>query len=354
MVPASAMYLAPLLVAILLSAGPALTDEPCAPVKPCEIPDAGPSGEQEAPADFATEARALFDLLSCQGKVPQGLAPEPVKVYCARQARLAVKQGEARRALEALLRPLRPVRLPSAVVYPLSGSDLASALAAYPDARNVTLTSRRPAGDPRLLARLHDRAALAAFLDEVAKEGERLAGGLGGEEGPLNRPALPVLLLALAVEGCEPVGLRYLSVESTGTLRYLGASEIASRERDGKGQDPFASCELSFVRQGEPPGTLPRFVRSLRVDLSDAGIAADPGPLAHLAAKGGFAALLAAATMLSGDGYTRFRELFLRRAVFLVSDGTGPTADQLKQAGFEEESHPRPGGPGKVVVIRRP
>jgi len=351
------MHLASITMAALLWAGPALADEPCAPVKPCEIPDAGPPGEREAPADFASQARQLFDLLSCEGNIPQGLAPEPVKAYCARQARLAAKREETRAALQALLRPLRPARLPSAVVYPLSGSDLASALAAYPDARNVTLTSSRAAGDPRVLARLHDPAALAVFLNEVAEEGERLVRGEGGERDlgrPGSRPALPILLWALAAEGDEPVALRYLNVEPAGTLRYLGAAEIASRVRDGTGPDPFASCELSFVRRGEPPGTLPRFARNLRVDLSDAGIAADPGPLAHLASKGSFAAVLDAATKLSGEGYARLRELLLGRSAFVVTDGTGPTPDQLRQAGLLEESHPRPGGSGRVVLIRRP
>lgn len=344
---------------VLLAAGPALGDEPCAPVKPCEVPDGGPAGAREGPADFGEQARQLHDLLACRGRLPDGLPPAPVQAFCARQAKSATRGGKARAALQSLLQPLRPARLPSAVVYPLSGSDLLSALAAYPDARNLTLTSSLPCGDPRLLPALREPARLSAFLTSVAGEGERLLLGTGGEPAPPARAgqrqgALPLLLWALAQEGGRPVGLRFFRVEAGGTLRYLGADEIASMLGAARGPSPFESCELAFLRTDEPAGAPPRFVRNLRADLSDAGIAADPGPLEHLAAKGSFGAVLAGAAALSDGGHARLRELLLRRAVFTISDGTGPTPEQVKQAGLVQESHRRPEVEGNVVVTRRP
>jgi hypothetical protein len=276
------MLLRSVLIA-LLAASPALAaEEPCQPVRPCEVPDAGPGPAREPPADFTSEARQLFDLLSCQGKPPDGLDALVVKAHCARQARLAARAGELRAPLRELLGKLHPERMPSTVVYPLAGVDLLGALLAYPEARNVTLTSSRPAGDPRLLARLRDPGRLAAFLESVSAEGEKLLRGEGGETSPPRRAgrptaALPVLLWALAVEGAEPVGLRYLRLEPAGTLRYLGAGEIASAERNKEGPDPFESCELSFVRRREAKGTLPRIVRHLGVDLSEEGLRLDPG-----------------------------------------------------------------------------
>jgi hypothetical protein len=323
-------------------------------VKPCEVTGQGSPQPREAPADFAEQARQLSDLLSCQGRIPEGMDAATVKAFCARQAKLATRSTEARAALQALLGPLRPARLPSATVSPLSGPDLLGALAAYPDTRNVTLTSTVACGDPRLLAPLHDRSRLAAFLAAVTEDGERL---LRGKEGPApaaGNTALPILLWALAVDGDEPVGLKYFRVEPGGTLGYLGAGEIASAERGAQGPRPWDSCEIAFVRRGAPAGTLPRLVRNLRADLSDAAAAADPGPLAHLDSKGSFGAVLARAAVLSGEGFTRLRELLLRRAVFTVSDGTGPTAEQVKQAGLLEESRSYPAGGGSVVVIRRP
>ncbi len=349
------MHVRALFLAGLLASGSALADEPCVPVNPCEIPEQGSSQAQPPPADFAQQARQLSDLLSCRGRVPEGLDPVPVKAFCARQARIQASAARARSALQAEVQPLRPARLPSAAVYPLSGSDLSSALAAYPDARNVTLTTDLPCGDPRMLDSLRDRGRLAAFLSSVEAGAERLLRVASGPGSASPRAAgedraLPLLLWAVAAEGGEPAGLKYFRVEPAGTLRYLGAAEIASMARNAKGPQPFDSCELAFVRRGEPAGTLPRLVRNLRADLSNAGVAADPGPLAHLDSKGNFAAVLSGAAALSGDGFTRLRELLLRRAVFTVSDGSGPTPDQVKQAGLVEESR---GGDPRVAVIRR-
>ncbi len=340
----------------LLGALSAHAEEPCVPVKPCEVPEQGPGQAREAPADFVEQARQLGDLLGCQGRIPEGLDPAPVKAFCARQTKLLARGAQDRAALQALLQPLRPARLPSAAVFPLSGSDLLRVLAAYPDARNMTLTSDRGCGDPRLVTSLRAPGRLAAFLSSIADQGEDLLRAVDGTSPRPGRAreqagALPLLLWALAIDGDEPVGLKYGRIEPAGTLRYLGAGEIASMEKAA--QSPFESCELAFVRRGEPAGTLPRLARNLRVDLSDAALASDPGPLMHLESKGSFVAVLAGATAVSGDGFSRLRELLLRRAVFAVSDGTGPTPEQVRQARLVQESRPRPGG-ASLVVIHRP
>jgi hypothetical protein len=337
----------------LLAASSAHAADPCVPVKPCEVEGPG-TAVREPAADFAPQARQLAELLSCQGPVPEGLAPAPVKAYCARQAKLVARGAGARAALQAALQPVRPARLPSAAVFPLSAPDLLRVLATYPDARNVTLISGRACGDPRLVDGLREPGRLAAFLSAVADEGEDL---LRAMEGQPRRPAparadpgaLALLVWALAVDGDEPVALKLVRVEPAGTLRYLGASEIASLAKASGGQGPFDSCELGFVRRGDPAGTLPRLARNLRADLSNAGVAADAGPLAHLDAKGSFAAVLADAGALSGDGASSLRELLLRRAAFTVSDGTGPTAEQVKQANLVEERAGR-----TLRIIRKP
>jgi hypothetical protein len=64
--------------------------------------------------------------------------------------------------------------------------------------------------------------------------------------------------------------------------------------------------------------------------------------------------LLAGAGELAGDGYGRLRELTLRQAAVVVSDGSGPTAEQLRQAGLSQEVQPLPGaGKGTVVAVAR-
>jgi hypothetical protein len=279
--------------------GLARADEPCKPVKPCEVPEgAGAPPPAETPADLGAEARQLFELLSCRGPAPAGLDAAKVKAFCAQAGRREEKAKAQRAAIQAALPQPRPEKLPSVVVYPLSGGDLLGALAAYPDARNFTLTARAPAGDPRP-ATLRDPARLEAFLADAAAAGE-------------PRAALPRLLLALAEDGDEPLGLRYFRVEPGGALHFYGAGELASL-----GDAAWANCELLFARKAEPARQ--RVVRLLAADLGDAAAAATPGPLAHLSSKGTFAAVLPSAGALGGDGYGKLRELFQKRAAVVVS-----------------------------------
>ena len=344
-------FLAPLILALALGPGLAAAEEPCAPVKPCEIPDddAAPP-PPETPADLGADARALFDLVSCRGRPPAGLDAAAVREFCGRQAPRLGRAHRAAAAFDALLTPLRPDRLPSAAVSPLSDAGLLRALLAYPGARNVTTLSPRRAGDPRLLPRLADPGRLRAFLSAVEADTEKLVrgagGGAGGEAG-----ALPVLLLAAAVAGQEPAALRFFRVEPAGTLHYLGPKELANLEEAG-GAGAFSSCELELVRPGQAAKAVT--VRHLAADLSDRGTAADPGPLAHLALKGPFAALLEEAGALGGDGYGRLRALLLSRSACLVTDGTGPAADELRKAGLTVEVRSLPGaGKDAVVAVAR-
>jgi hypothetical protein len=348
----------PTLLVLGLAPALAAAEEPCAPVKPCEIPDDdAPPPPSEAPADLAAEARALFDLVSCRGAPPAGLDAAAVRAYCGRLAPRLERAQRSTSALAAAVGPLRPARLPSAAVSPLSDAGLLRALAAYPAARNVTTTSTRGAGDPRLLPRLEDPARLRAFLSAAEADAEELSRGTaagrtigrGGEEAG----ALPALLLAAAAAGLEPAGLRFFRVEPAGTLHYLGPRELAAEEQ-ARGTAPFASCELELVRAGQP-GTRVT-VRHLAADLSDRGAGADPGPLAHLALKGPLAAVLQGAGALAGEGYGRLRALLLARVACLVTDGSGPSAAELRKAGLVVEQRPLPGA-GKdavVAVARRP
>jgi hypothetical protein len=289
-----------LLLVASLSALPgvlALADEPCKPVKPCEVPEGTTPQVVEAPAEFTAEVKELFALVACQG-VPAGLDAGVVKAYCGRKARREERARAVRAAVVAALPQPRPSSLPPVVAYPLSGGDLLGARAAFPDARNFTLTARTPAGDPRP-ASLREPAALRAFLDDVAP---------AGEPGQV----LPALLGALAEDGAEPVGLRYFRVEPGGALHFLGAGELAAL-----GAKAWASCELVFVRKAEPGRQL--VVRLLQADLTDAGAAAAPGPLAYLNARGTFAALLPAEGAADGPEYGRLRALLEKRAAVVVA-----------------------------------
>jgi len=287
------------LLVLLLAAPAARAEDPCVPVKPCEVPQGGAALPAPEPAaDFAAEARQLLALVSCQGAPPSGLDGAAVKAFCApkEKARREERARTVRAAIQALPKP-RPEKLPSVVVAPLSGGDLLAALAAFPEARNFTLTTRAPSGDPRL-ATLRDPARLRTFLESAAPQGAPPA-------------VLPALLAALAAEGLEPTGLRYFRVEPGGELHFHGPGELAAL-----GDEAWASCELVFARKGERDRT--RVVRVIAADLTDAAAAATPGPLAHLSAKGTFAALLPSADAVAGEGFGRLRALLKERAAVVV------------------------------------
>jgi hypothetical protein len=285
-------------VAALLALS-ARADEPCQPVKPCEVPEGTVPKAIEPPAELGAEVKQLFALVSCQG-APAGLDPGVVKAYCGRKAKREERARAERAEVLAALPEPRPEKPPAVVVSPLSGGDLLAARTAFPEARNFTLTGRSPAGDPRA-ASLRDRARLQAFLEAVAP-------AASGEPAAAH-PALAELLGALAAEGDEPVGLRYFRVEPGGMLHFLGAGELA-----GLGDQAWASCEVVFVKKGEPGRQL--VVRYLQADLGDA---AAPGPLAYLDARGAFAALLPGEGATAGPNHGRLRALLERRAAVVVT-----------------------------------
>jgi hypothetical protein len=296
------MRTTPAIACLLLAGLPARAEEPCVPVKPCEVPLGGGAGiPRESPVDFVAEVRQVHALLACEGTLP-GLDAAAMKAFCApkERARREERARAARAAVQAALPTPRPERVPPVVVYPLSSGDLLGALAVFPEARNITLTTRSPVGDPRP-ATLRDPARLRAFLESAAAPGEPAL-------------ALPALLAALIADGREPESLRYFRIEEGGALHYYGLDELATL-----GEQGWAHCELLISKRSEP-GRM-RIVRVLSADLSDAAAAATPGPLAHLSAKGTFAALLPPADALAGEGYGRLRALLKERAALVVRRG---------------------------------
>jgi hypothetical protein len=349
--------LVPALSALLLLAAPALAEEPCAPVKPCEV--GAEAAPQEAPADLSAEARAWFDLLSCRA-TPPGLDAGTVRAFCARQRpALAAYRDRYLAALRPALEPLRGARVPTAVVYPFSGPDLAGALAAYPDARSVTTLSALPFGDVRGLARLRDPARLRAFLDGVAAASAPLLEGRGGEAlaAGARVPAFALVLTALAAHGLEPAGLRYFRLEPQGSLHFLSARELST---PGDGAS-VASAELGFVRPGEDPAAQPRVHRHAAVQLSDGALAAEPGLLAYLAGRGKVAVLWRGGGAEAAAA-SRLRGALLGRTTVLLGDRTAPSAEEARAAGLVRQTGRAPvpfgasdaGAAGGIVALHRP
>lgn len=355
-------HLAALAATLALALPARAADEPCEPVKPCEVPDdgAGPA-EASAPADFSAEVKALFAVVSCSGApLPEGVDAKAVASFCKAQGQAiaAYRDGYLPRA-SAFLAKVRPASgLPTTVVYPFGGGDLLSALTTYPDARNVTTLSLERAGDPRRLATLKTGAQLAKSLEVIRATSRGLLTANDSKTENLQKGQrgeipgqLAFFLTALAIHGYEPVSLRYFTIQPDGSLHYLTHAEIAAAEKQvaktlrGSWEAPdfspaFSNSELVFVKKGGDPKKDARVHRHVGADLSDGALAKAPGILKHLEAKGRFVAMTKAASfLLWRSDFSKVRDLLLSRMTFMVSDATGIPPALARKAGFVQETY---------------
>jgi hypothetical protein len=303
--------------------------------------------------NFANEAKILYRVVACSGDtaLPSNLDSQIVARHCqSLKAQMArYRNGYLARA-EPFLASLRPTGLPDTVVYPFGGGDLLSALTTYPDARRITTLSLELSGDPRRITKLDNRR-----LDESLNLVDRDIGWLlaandstsktlmSSQQGDLPGQ-LSYFLVALAVHGFEPVGLRYFHVQADGSLHYYTAAEISAMEartapaRHGEWTSPdfseaFANSELVFRPVGSE-GPL-RVHRHIGANLRDDSLRKDGPILRYLQSQGRVAAMTKAASYcLWNPLFSRIRNYLLANMVFMISDGTGIPPEAARQAGF--------------------
>ncbi|MBI5209335.1 MAG: hypothetical protein HY927_05105 [Elusimicrobia bacterium] len=314
--------------------------------------------DREEPLDFIAQARTLFHIVACApgGEIPARFDGAAIGRHCAKMDDLIVK---FRRDWVAVAMPyisaLRPPGLPAAVVYPFGGGDLVSALATFPDAREVTAVSIEPAGDPRPVDAVDMKALQKSFaiLERDIALQFRVAHSRTDNMAVAAADALPSQLLfalvALRVHGCEPASLRYFRVLPDGSLAYLTADDLAAARRDGAKKEAglFENMELGFRRAAAPasPGHALVF-RHFDVDLSDRHLKADPGLLRHLEAKGRVAAMTKAASYLLWEkGFSLIRDYLLGHMEWMLSDSTGIPSSHARAAGFVQDTYGRYEGP---------
>jgi len=306
--------------------------------------EADPAGH-----DFIAEARALLVVGACaEGAVPAQIKPAVVAAHC-KQVRAAQADYQASwlaRAREFFAANV-PTSIPKVVVYPFAGGDLATALAVYPDADEITTLSLEPAGDPRALARL-DASQLRSSLATVATELRSLYRANFSVTmnmiGAMRAGKLPTQLIfglsALTIHGYEPVSLRYFQLTTDGSVRYLTTADLERIDaiKDvGKRNRELANIELRFKKQGS---TREQVYRHIMANLDDKHLAADPSALRHLERKGNVAAMTKAASyLLSFDTFATMRKYLIDHVQWMVSDSTGLPPKYGKPAGFEYETH---------------
>ncbi len=321
-----------------------------------EEPDARLPGH-----DFVAEAQLLYRIAACAGDqpVPERFDARDVDAHC---EWLAPHQDKYRsRYVETAARFLAtilPDGIPDRVVYPFGGGDLVSALVAFPAAREITTLSLELAGDPRTIDQLPPRKLDSALRQLRSRLGgmllvsNNISKNLSESQQSLLPAQLAMFLIGLAVNGCEPVSLRFFRVEPDGSLHYYDDRDLTELAGDpaqplkGDWADPsfsaaFANSELRFRCRGRDPDRV-RVHRHIAANLGDRALDADPRVLRYLEAQGRVTAMTKAASyLLWRDDFSRMRAYLLDHLEIMLSDSTGIPPSYVDRDRFEFTTYGR-------------
>lgn len=366
-------------------AGPAAVAEPATPAAalPVAVAEAKPAPAITGPAparsalpaggqDFEREARLLYRIAACGGNDPVPAGLEAVVESHCRALRPLMEQYRKRyvERASAFLKAIQPRELPRTIVYPFGGGDLLSALTTYPDLEEVTTLSLEHAGDPRRI----DHADPKSLEENLARLRKGISGLLSLSDSTsenlmqLQRGEIPgqvaFFLVALAIHGQQPVGLRYFRIEPDGSLHYLSQEEIRAdegrlaRNLNSVWKPPdfsvaFSNAELQFrpLGSGERAGV--RVHRHIAANLMDGPLARDPRVIKHVEAKGRVTTMTKAASyVLWSSSFSRIRNYLLDHMEFMISDSTGIPPRFAKKAGFVQETYGMFSGPFLEVSMK--
>lgn len=308
--------------------------------------------------DFIADAKLYYRVVACGNAepLPAGIDQAIVDKHCAEMAkRYASFTEKYITPARAFFADKRPATVPTTIVYPFGGGDLASALVTYPDAREVSTISLEHAGDPTRLAKLDKaklrtalsnyRAAIEGLLslnDSTTENMRKLeTGGIPGQ--------LSFHLTGMTALGFEPVSLKFFNLDPTGTIHYLTQADIDAlapkKARKIKGgwvdtdfSEAYTNMELSFRKAGDPKAPIVVH-RHFAANLANNAFKGSPLEK-HLLAKGKVAALTKAASYLIwNDGFSGIRDYLLANMVWMSSDSTGIPPRFAKKAGFSQTTY---------------
>jgi len=255
------------------------------------------------------------------------------------------------------LASLRPKDLPGVVVYPFGGGDLASALATFPAATEITTISLEPAGDVRPVDTMgadrlaRELAVHRGHLERLFEKAHSRTDNLEKESKTEMPGEIVFDLAALVVHGFEPTSLRYFRLRPDGSVEYVTQADIdAAAHKPRELHRLFDNVELGFrpsaAAGGAGASATPRVLRHIAYNLDDDHLKADGSLLAHLSAKGRVVGMTKAATHLLWSGhFSLIRGWLIDHAVWMVSDSTGLPPRFAEPAGFVQETYGTFDGP---------
>ncbi|MFT7578749.1 MAG: hypothetical protein ACI9MR_000407 [Myxococcota bacterium] len=281
-----------------------------------------------APRDDTPPAIEIAAWLTCPGTQP---AEPALDRYCrrvvkARDRYRSVWLAKAGPFLQALV----PADAGKTVVYPFGGADLLNALAVFPDAGEITTLSLEAVGPPttpQSLSKKQRRKSLRAhgdFLAKLMKVNHNRTIDLEVLNADALSGPLVFALFGLSVHQRELVHVRYFTLGDDGAIHYLQDVDASPR---------FDHVEIAFRR---PDGPVQVF-RHIYANLDDTHLAATPGVIAHLEAKGQVTAMTKAASyLLWRRSFSTIRTYLLTHMRWMVSDSSGINPTDARAAGFEQ------------------
>lgn len=299
-------------------------------------------------AELVDEAKELLIVGACGDGTPTKVKPDAIAAHCKAMKKMQAEyKGSWQANATAFFAEHTPKNIPKAVVYPFAGGDLASALAVFPDADEITTIALEPAGDPRALAKLSEKE-VAAQLVLSAKGMDLLyrrnyshtMDMIDFMRGAKLPTQLIFSLSALSLYGYEPTSMKYFTLADGGAIKYLTKADLdaADKLKDvGKRNMALSNVEIKFRKIGSKRE---QTFRHLVANLDDQHLKKSPQALEHLIKKGRVSAMTKAASfLLMFDGFNTMRKYLIDQVDWMVSDATGLSPKYGKPAGFEYETH---------------
>jgi hypothetical protein len=309
--------------------------------------------------DFIVQARTLFRVGACgtSGEVPSRFDPAAVARHCEQLGRAYTDyQRTWVDVAKPFIASLQPKDLPGVVVYPFGGGDLASALATFPNATEITTISLEPAGDIRPIDTLpddrlvHELQVHRSHLGRLFEKAHSRTDNLEKESKTELPGEILFSLAALVVHGDEPVSLRYFRLRPDGSVAYFTEGDIEAAKTAAERYAIFSNVELRF--RGGAADSPVRVLRHISFNLDDAHLGANPSLLAHLSAKGKVAAMTKAAShLLWSDHFASIRSWLLDHTDWMISDSTGIPPRFASAAGFAQDTYGTFNGPAPFGLV---
>ncbi len=319
--------------------------------------------------DFLDDAKAIYRIVGCSdGALPPGYDEKHrvvVDKHCTSIKKAVDKYrtdyfGSARKWFADKV-PADATQL----VYLFSGADLLSALVAFPNATEITTMSLELAGDPRPYAKLtpaeldRDLAAYRVEQGMLIQVGSNSSKNLSKQQRRFLPGEVSSFLLALAIGGYEPVGMKFFKIEADGKLHYFTKEEI---DADTKAtsqlrvtwnkptfSESFRHVEIQYKKIGE--STI-RTHRHIAWNVEDKYLAAHGEVLKHLEAKGKVTMMVKGGSyLLWFSSFKTIRNYILGNLKWMLSDSTGPAPTHAKPAGMVQEAYGKYTGPVDEINV---